>query len=250
MNKQPQDALLEARLLDAARRSAYGGPRFVGFLDEREAALAQRALRKAGFENDMLWGGYDGAERVVVGLFPQDAAPDKALFPVVPVTAFFRACDVLTHRDFLGALMSAGIQRDTVGDLLVEEGRCVLFLRAEIADFVLAQTEKIGGVGVKLRVGAEEPLPQGMGFAAFSAVIASARLDCAVAAALSTSREKAAALIASGGVLLNHEEIVSVSAAVRDGDKLSVRGKGRFILDSVGPVTKKGRLALSGRKYI
>ena len=81
-------------------------------------------------------------------------------------------------------------------------------------------------------------------------MIASARLDCAVAAALGTSREKASAIIRSGLVMLNHEETDSVSLAVGDGDIISIRGKGRFILDSVGPPTKKGRLKLAGRKYI
>ena len=70
-----------------------------------------------------------------------------------------------------------------------------------------------------------------------------------VAAALRISREKAARLVESGGVLLGGVQIMSVSAAVKDGDRLSVRGKGRFILDQIGPETKRGRVNLSGRKY-
>ena len=72
----------------------------------------------------------------------------------------------------------------------------------------------------------------------------------AVAAALGASREKASGLVAAGLVALNHEETLSPSREVKDGDRLSVRGKGRFLLDQVGPPTKKGRLKLSGRKYL
>ena len=71
-----------------------------------------------------------------------------------------------------------------------------------------------------------------------------------VAAALGASREKASGLVAAGLVALNHEETLSPSREVKDGDRLSVRGKGRFLLDQVGPPTKKGRLKLSGRKYL
>lgn len=246
-----EEQLLQARLSDAVHLSGekYRAC-FVGFLDEKEAAFARRFAKKVGFGNYLLWGGHPDAERVIFGAFPDYLEPDPLEFPIQAVTASFRTVDELTHRDFLGSLMATGVNRDTCGDLLVEQGRCVMFLRQEVSEFVELQITKIGRTGVKLTKGMEEPLPQGRGFTPFSAVIASARLDCAVAAALGTSREKAAALIQAGAVMLNHEETDSVSEPVRDGDKLSIRGKGRFLLDSVGPVTKKGRLSLTGRKYI
>lgn len=248
---QTNDSLLEAKLQDAAKLcSSNNRPHFIGFLDEREAELTERIMKKSAFKNYMLWGGQEASERVVFGAFPDYMEPDTSAFPIVPITATFRTGDTLSHRDFLGALMAAGINRDTLGDLLVEEGRCVLFVKAEIAEYVLQQITKIGRVGVKLEKGMREPLPQGRKFSPFSAVVASSRLDCIVAAAISTSREKASTLIESGAVLLNHVETTSVSVTVHDGDKLSIRGKGRFVLDQIGPVTKKGRLSIAGRKYI
>lgn len=244
------DGMLQARLLDAVRLCQQRcQPAFVGFLSEAEAFSAQGILRREGFFNYLLWGGYEGAERVIFGAFPDFAEPDPAQFPIGAITASFRTCDVLTHRDFLGALMSAGIVRDTVGDLLAEPGRGVLFLRQEIADYVQSQLTKIGRVGVRVEPGFHEPLPGGLGFEPFQSVIASARLDCAAAAALQISREKAAQLVLAGNVLLNGVPALSLSVPVEEGDRLSVRGKGRFILDQVGPQTKKGRLNLSGRKF-
>lgn len=251
MDRKPDDEVLEAKLRDALRLAQSGGrPRFVGFLDERQAASAQKLMDHLCFKNYMLWGGHENSERVVFGAFPDYMTPDDTNFPIVPITAAFRSSDTLSHRDFLGALMSAGVNRDTLGDLLVEEGRCVMFVKAEVADFILLQIAKIGGVGVKLTKGMQEPLPQGRNFAPFTAVVASSRLDCIVAAAVCTSREKASEMITAGLVMLNHMVTTSVSAVVHDGDKLSVRGKGRFVLDQIGPVTKKGRLSIAGRKYI
>lgn len=249
-SSQTDTALLEAKLLDAVRLCARRcQPVFVGFLSEAEAFSAQGILRREGFFHCMLWGGFEGAERVMVGVFPDFMEPEPSVFPITAYTASFRTVDTLTHRDFLGALLSAGIVRDTVGDLLVEEGRGVLFLRSEISEYVKTQLTKVGRVGVRVTEGFSEPLPQGLGFQPFQSVIASPRLDCAAAAALQISREKAAALVTGGGILLNGVQILSVSAPVKAGDRLSVRGKGRFILDQIGPETKKGRLNLSGRKY-
>lgn len=251
MGRKPDDEVLEAKLRDAVRLAQSGGrARFVGFLDERQAASAQKLMDYLCFKNYMLWGGYENSERVVFGAFPDFLEPDAAYFPVTPLTATFRSCDSLSHRDFLGALLANGIVRETLGDILVEEGRCVLFARSEITGFILSQISKIGRVGVKLTEGATEPLPQGGSFADFSAVVASARLDCIVAAAAGVSREKASGMITAGLVMLNHEVTTSASAQVPEGAKISVRGKGRFILDRLGPVTKKGRLSIAGRKYI
>jgi RNA-binding protein YlmH len=251
MEKKSDDTVLEAKLRDAVRLAQSSGrPRFVGFLDERQAVAAQKLMLNIIFKNYMLWGGHDDSERVVFGAFPDFLAPDAGVFPVTAITAAFRPCDSLSHRDFLGALLANGIVRETLGDILVGEGRCVLFVRSEIADFILSQTTKIGRVGVQLTAGASEPMPEGSHFEEFSTVVASARLDCIVAAAIGISREKSSELIGAGLVMLNHKVNTSVSASVAQGSKLSIRGKGRFVLDRLGPITKKGRLSIAVRKYI
>lgn len=250
MEKAPSSTVLEAKLNDCVRLAQNGGrPRFLGFLDEREAGAAQKTMEKLCFQNYMLRGGHEDPERVVFGAFPAFLEPEEPDFPIAAVTARFRRCDSLSHRDFLGALLAQGIERETLGDILVEEGRCVFFVRSEMADYILSQVTKIGRVGVTLSLGMELPLPAAGRFEEFSAVVASARLDCIVAAAVGTSREKAAELIRAGMVMLNHTETDSVSAQVAEGNKLSVRGRGRYILDRLGPVTKKGRLSIAGRKY-
>lgn len=251
MPQKQEDAILESKFRDAVRLASSGGrARFFGFLDERESTFAERLVKRDSCSGVVLWGGYSGAERMMFGAFPEFMQPDIQMFPITAITALFRTCDRLSHRDFLGALLHAGVERSAVGDILVGQGRCVFFCRSEIAEFLLSQVTKIGGVGVRMSCGAESPLPAAHQDQEWSAVIASARLDCAVAAAVSTSRGKAAELIRTGVVQLNHEIILSVDAEVKEGDKLSVRGKGRFVLDRVGPVTKKGRLSIQGRKYL
>lgn len=248
--QQKEDALLEAMVHDALQRSErWHRPCFVGFLDEREQMVVRNLMDKAGDENYMFWGGHDGAERVVFGAFSASVM-ETAKFPLIPVTATFRKQDTLSHRDFLGALMSLGIERSTVGDILVEEGRCVLFLREEILPYVLAQVRKIGSVGVQLKAGADQPYPDGRRFRLFSTVVSSLRADCIVAACAGWSREKTKTAITAGLVTVNHAVCPSLSAVLAQGDTIAIRGKGKFCLETVGHLTKKGRVGIEIKKYI
>lgn len=249
MSDSRQEQWLEARIQDVIRQGEKY-PAFTAFLDEREAAIAEKLVQRARCENFRLWGGYENGERVMLGVFPSYQEPDPEEFPITAITVRYRPCDELSHRDFLGAFLGAGVQRSALGDILPEKGRCVLFVREETARFLLEQVDKVGRVGVTLSPGFSEPLPEGREFAAFEGAIASPRLDCAVAAAVGLSREKAAGLVLSGMVMKNHEPVQSVSALVAEGDLLSVRGKGRYRIDRLGPKTKKGRLGIAGRKYL
>ena len=116
-------------------------PKYMSFLSAEQAVLASGILSKRGVDF-ALWGGYDTAERCVLGCFP-DWMEEKT-FPVTPITFSFRKSDVLRHKDFLGSLMALGIKRETVGDILIENGRAVVFVLDDIADYILSEVNKIG----------------------------------------------------------------------------------------------------------
>ena len=166
-------------------------------------------------------------------------------FPVTALEITFRKADKLTHRDFLGALMSLGIERDTVGDILVEDGRCVVFVKSEISSYITSQLFKIGSAGVKIKEADPDTLPKGRGFDEQSYVVASLRLDAVVAAVTGLSREKTKQLICSGNVSLNFLPCDNVSKVIESGDSLSIRGKGKYKINGVLGETKKHRTRLS-----
>ena len=109
--------------------------------------------------------------------------------------------------------------------------------------------KKIGRVGVRIRQGIDGALPSSREFLEIPAVVSSLRLDCMVAACTRLSREKAGALIREGLVLLSHLAATVPSRIGQRGDKLSIRGKGRLLLDSVGAATKKRRFHSLMKKY-
>lgn len=220
-------------------------PYFFSFFSERERMLAHQHLNAAGFHNFAFFGGYDGAERKVLGVF----FDDKADFPVGALTLIFRKSDKLTHRDFLGSLMALGIERETVGDILVEDGRCVVFVKSEIKDYITSQLFKVGRVGVKISETDPGELPQGRGFDEKDITVSSLRLDTIVAAVTGLSREKTKSLILSGNVTRNYLECQNISQTCSEQDTLTIRGKGKFVINGVLGETKKHRIRISMIHY-
>ncbi len=240
--------LLKDRLFDTVNiceRSQK--PKFLGFLSLEQAVFAENIISKLDVKYK-LFGGFSDAQRVMLGCFPDWA--ENVDFPISPITAEFRKADNLSHRDFLGSLMALGLKRETVGDILIEEGRAVMFLSEETAEYVLSQITKIGKVGVTLKKGFSFPLPKSGELADFSVTVASERLDCVVAALIGVSRNKAAEKIEQSLVTVNSVVTEKVTAKINNGDVISIRSKGKFLIDTLQDKTKKDRLILKYKKYI
>lgn len=243
-----ENAILEARLRDGLI-IAQKRPQFLGYLDETEQAFARQFLQRQQADT-LFWGGYEEAERKMLGLFPAYLTPSPAHFPIGAVTFSYRAVDAADHRAFLGTFLSKGITRSVIGDILPGTGRCVVFCREKMTEYFIEQVEKVGGIGVTGRAGFDLPLPLKKTYQEISGVVASARIDCLVALLCKISREKAAQLIKGGMVMKNHVLVTRIIEPVAAGDVLSIRKGGRFLVDRVGPETAKGRLRMQCRKCV
>lgn len=245
------DALLKVRFQDAVRLClTHHYPHFLGFLDERQQALLQPFFHH---NRDMVftfYGGYPDAERAVLGMFPSYMEPDEQHFPLESIGFSFRKGVSLSHRDFLGTMLSCGIKRDKIGDILCGDGVAVAFVNEDIAPFLEEQISKVGGEGVTVTRPYQGNLPDMHTFQEIRDTIASARLDATVKVAAGISREAAVRLIASGAVALNHIPCQDTSSSIKEGDLLSIRGQGRFRVAVLGPQTRKGRLFLTIQKYV
>lgn len=245
------EALFYAKLddlFDAAERKCI--PKFTSFLDESRQFLAQKYLKANRRTGWMFWGGYEGAGRRMLGVFPDYMEPAPEQFPAASFTAFYRKADSLTHRDFLGSLMALGIKRDAVGDILPAEGYCLFFTTDKVEALVLDEIQKVGRTGVRVESGLHMALPEGEKFQEISGTVASLRLDCVVALLTGKSREKAGELIQGGLVAKNYLLCDSNSAAVNPGDILSVRGFGKARLAEEVRMTKKERCFITLMKYV
>ena len=107
------------------------------FLSPRELEMARYLFGdEPGLRS---FGGYPEAERRMLVYLP-DYLEESCLYeedaPLICLRATFFEADSLSHRDFLGALMGAGIARETVGDICVGKGSCDFFVTSEIAPYI------------------------------------------------------------------------------------------------------------------
>lgn len=228
-----------------------GCPRFSPFLtEEQQAEIDSFVRRLAGKEFQLLfYGGYRDARRKMLGVFPGYITPDPGDFPLLGFTARFSEHYAVEHRDVLGTLMAQQIRRETIGDIVVQRGKAIIFAEERVRRVVATQIDRIGGVGVVIEEGFE-PFEVEEKFLALKGTLASLRLDAAVALCAGLSREKASSLISAGLVSVNHLEKKDQSALLTEGAVLVIRGKGKFRLEKVGGPTKKGRISVTFLKYL
>ncbi len=242
-----EQQFFDARILDAQSAcERSGAPKFIGFLTSEELATAVGVLnaRKAKF---CFFGGYEDASRVVLACLPDWC--DEPQIPISAITITYKDCYNLTHRDFLGSLMALGITRETVGDILIERGRAVLFIKEDMAQFVVSQLKKVGNVGITISCGCKEPLPNRSSRIEKSCTVSSLRLDCVVSALAGVSRNSAATLIENGVVSINSIICKKNTASIKSGDNITVKGTGKFFIENTDSTTKKGRTILVYSMY-
>lgn len=245
-----EDRLLVSHILDMLEICEKSfTPRFSAFLDERQAVLAESVLKEQRWENCELYGGYEGAARKILGVFPPYRDIDREDFPIAALVFRYRETDSLSHRDFLGSFMSKQIKRNTIGDIITEKGRAAAFVHNSVKYALMSEIDKIGSVGVKITEEKAPDLRTEQSFSEKSGTVSSLRLDSVISMAAGISREKSASLIRSGYAAVMYETAQSASRQLSEGDIFSVRGYGKFVLTSVNGKTKKDRLHITVKKY-
>jgi len=188
-------------------------------------------------------GGYEGAERTRAIFVNADWGGYERTELFTALNIEYRSQDILGHRDILGAMMALGIERDTIGDIVAEEGRATLVCLPELGDYIVENFTKAGRAGVSVSVISLDELPIIQEELVIkTATVASLRLDVVLCAAFGLSRTKAAELIAANRVSLNHLPCMQPANELEEGMLLSVRGLGRAKLLEVGGVSRKGRI--------
>lgn len=195
-----------------------------------------------------LWGGYEDAERCVVCFGNRDYFNDNSDYPIdciciKPVSQKF--ADNLTHRDFLGSLMGLGIRREVLGDIIISENCGYLFCLDTITNYIIENLSQVKHTTVECVVTDKIPenaLPQPI---YNEIIVSSERLDVIVASIYKMSRSQVLPLFHTEKVFVNGAVKTSPSTTVNVGDKISVRGFGRFIYNGVLRHTKKDRLVIS-----
>lgn len=246
--------LLKKRFLELSSKSYNAGIfTFTDFLGLAEQAAFETVRTKLGGVKYTAFGGANGAERVMLRFGDAGDLGYEVPFPIVTLCISpkdKKFAEKLTHRDFLGALLNLGIERDCLGDIVIIDNVGYLFCKESIAAFITDELFRVRHTEVTVKEITELPEGELYKTEKLTVQIASERLDAVIARVFSLSREEAQTLFSKRLVFASGREIDSASYSPKEGEKISVRGHGRFIYNGVVSLSKKGKLNVTVEKYV
>lgn len=252
-----EDKLLLSKLIDKIEQANKTNKiTYTDFLNLYEKNLSLKILQKEKI-NYIFFGGFDGAEREICIIYPEKFSKEIAIQNAKKEIKIIRILlptilkGKYIHKDYLGGLMKLGIKREKLGDIIVDEkgadiivkNEMISYLENEITHLTRFSKSKITVEDIdNIKMTEKE-------FKEIEVIVSSLRLDCAVAELANTSRSKANEIIREQRVFINYEVEENNSRTLKEEDILTIRGKGKFIIDSIEGYTKKNRIILKILQY-
>lgn len=241
MNEQE---LFKKRINELSNRAFQKGfTTYSNFLNMDEISIIVSLDLSSSYK---LFGGYENGERCVC------AFGDEPIFPITCIEikpSQQKFADKLSHRDFLGALMNLGIEREMLGDIRIKDNIGYLFCLNKISDYIIDSLDRIKHTTVKCKIIEQVPdflneLPE-----AEEIIVSSIRVDTVVAKVFNMSRNAVSQLVNQQKIFINSRLIYKDSILLKENDIVSVRGLGKFIYEEAINETKKHKIVISVRKY-
>ncbi len=233
---------LIARLDELVQKAGGGVSGYSDFLDLRQQELARAVAVNGPAASWRLDGGYEQAERRRLVAGPEwEAQPDAGLAYLRIASQGYKEHPP-GHRDYLGAVLNLGIRREKLGDIVLQKSSAVLIADSALAGFISQQLTRVKHSSVEVEIiPVEDFVFEPPETTSRQLSLASLRLDAALAAAFNLPRSEVSEAIEGGRAKINQQEIYKGSAPVKEGDLISLRGRGRFRLEEVGGTSRKGR---------
>lgn len=217
------------------------------FLNPYERKLARSILNRFIDIDYREVGGLDDSERQIIVIYPDYhyLTEDDYDLEALKISDYISE---FSHRDILGSLMGLGIVREKVGDILVNDEETHIVVKKEISDYVFYNLEKIGRENVKVEKISLTDIKKGkLLYNEKTNTVASLRLDAIISMALNIPRSSAQKLVDGERVRVNWEPVNRVFLDLEEGDLISIKGFGRFILHSIGGKSRKDRIRITIR---
>ena len=257
-NNQEQ-RLLAAKILDKLEFTKTKNKiQYSDFLNINEQELAMKLLKKVDRENYYFFGGKDNTERKILIIYPEKLTEemsrknDDKIISIIRIKLPTELEGQYDHRTYLGSCIKIGIEREKIGDILVERTGADIIAKTEVIDFLyqnLSSLTRFKSSEISIE-NISEIKDVEVAKVEISAIVASIRLDNIVSTLAKTSRSKAQEILKQERVFLNHQVETKSSKEVKVGDIITIRGKGRFEFKEIAGNTRKGRYVIKIDKYV
>lgn len=251
---EKQEKMILAQIEDKIRLCHTRGQiQHTNFFTEEEQNKIQQYADKQKWQNYIWYGGYENAERKMLMIYPEKITDvmenEKNFAEVIKILQIILPSEnygKYEHRNYLGAIMKLGVEREKIGDILVEREGAYIILEETVEKFLMNQLPnltrftkaKIENIPLKEVKVPEKQMQER------TIIVSSMRIDNIVAELAKCSRKIASSYIGEERVFINHEIIKKDYKEVKEKDKITIRGKGRFIIEEKIRNTKKDKIAL------
>ncbi|WP_323702656.1 RNA-binding protein [Mammaliicoccus sp. Dog046] len=223
-------------------------PVLTDFLDPREQFILKTIVGRFDTLEVHFFGGDEQSERKRAIVAPDYFTPSEEDYEMVLIELKYPSKFVnLTHRNILGTIMSLGIDRNQLGDIIVND-RIQFILTKRFESYIMLELTKIKGAGIKLStIPFENMIQSNEHWLTHDVTVSALRLDVIVKHITNTSRALSKKLIEGKRVKVNHREIDAVDFIVEENDLLSIKGYGRAVIVANNGESKKGKLRITYR---
>lgn len=249
-----EEEVLRKRLSELAQKSYQSSIyTFTNFLGEAQLDTALSMERELSYAGMKLWGGMEGTGRQVLRFGDPKQLGYEEEFPIVclvmePLIRKF--AEDLTHRDFLGALMNLGIERELLGDIVVKDRTGYLFCLERIAPYIMQELDQVRHTHIRVRQTKELPDEIKPEEEEQTIIVNAQRLDAVIAKVYHLSRSQSIGLFREKKVFVCGRQCENNSYVCKEQDIISVRGYGKFVFAQIQGTTGKGRLSIRILRYV
>lgn len=259
--KKTEDKLLISKFLDKIEIvNKTNKIETTDFLNESEQAILQKIINIIKFENYEIFGGLDNSERKLIIIYPEKMKEIfvNNNFKYDTIISVFRIIvpkeeqEKYKHNVYLGGIIKLGINRSKIGDIVVYKTGADVIVKKETEKFLYANLKtltrfsnaEISNINIKEITSIERK------FDNIKIITSSLRLDNIISELAKTSRNKATEILIQERVFVNYENETKNTKLIKEKDVISIRGKGKFIIDEIIGNTKKGNYIINVKKYI
>lgn len=201
--------------------------------------------------NYLLTGGIENAERKLVIFSMLEDFCELNFISYLKISPIdFKFGETLNHRNYLGALMNLGIERNTIGDILINEKIAYVIVLKKVSDYIKENLISVNKTMVKVEILDILPINLKIRLKDILISCSSNRIDLIISKLYSLSRNTSCLLFNEKKVYVNDKLCTNNSYNLKPDDIVSVSGYGRFCFVDKQSMTKKGNFVFLIKKYV
>lgn len=256
MQKNQNNQMLIPKIMDKIR---FSKNKIINteFLNEYQISIIDKELRRNKEKNYFFEGGYTNAESKILIAYPEREDEDvikQSIYTILKAIKVELPNEVhgkFEHRDYLGTLMSFGLSRERIGDIIVYKDCAYIIVLEENAEYIknsLSLEKRFKKAEISI-INIDEVKPKQIEFENIKISVNSTRLDSFVSELLNTSRRLAQELIDLEKVSINYSVETKYTKSIKEKDILIIRGSGKYIIEEFIGKNKRDKEIIKIKKY-